>query len=273
MFATAIIIFREVVEAALIIGIVMAASRGAAQRAWWISAGVLTGLLGSCLVAAGADRLAAAVEGIGQELFNASVLFVAVVMLGWHNVWMRRHGRELAREMNQVGQAVRSGSRPLYALATVVGLAVLREGAEVVLFLYGIATGEPDAASGLIGGAMLGVALGALVGVTLYLGLLKIPARHLFSVTSVLILFLAAGLAAQAAAYLVQADWLPPLGHAIWNTSAVLGEDSLAGQLLHGLIGYVSRPDGIQVLFYFATLVIIALFMRLFGDVPRRSAT
>ncbi|CAL1240634.1 FTR1 family iron permease [Candidatus Methylocalor cossyra] len=265
MLATAIIVFREVVEAALVIGIVMAASRGVARRGRWVGSGVLGGLLGACVVAGLADRLAEVAAGMGQELFNAIVLFTAVALLGWHNVWMQRHGRELAQQMTRVGRAVLSGERPLYALAVVVGLAVLREGAEVVLFLYGIASaGEGSAISMLTGGA-LGIALGSALGLTLYFGLLRIPARHLFTVTSGLILFLAAGMAAQGAAYLIQADWLPPLGREVWNTSEFLSEESPLGQILHTLVGYVARPDGMQIVFYLATLAIIGGLMRRVG--------
>lgn len=274
MLATAIIVFREVIEAALVIGIVMAASQGVAYRNLWIGGGIAGGLAGSCVVAFFAGSLAEAAAGFGQELFNAAILFTAVIMLGWHNVWMRRHGREIAREMNRIGQAVSSGERPLYALAVVVGMAVMREGSEVVLFLYGIASAESNvgnaassgAASGMLSGAVLGILLGAAMGLAMYRGLLRVPARHLFTVTSWLILLLASGLASQGAACLVQADWLPALGREVWNTSALLSEDSLLGQVLHTLIGYVSRPDGIQLLFYLGTLIVIALMMRIFGD-------
>ncbi len=272
MLAAAIIVFREVIEAALVISIVMAASQGAVHRGWWVWSGVSAGLLGSCVVAVFADQLAEAAAGVGQELFNAAILFTAVTMLGWHNVWMRRHGRELAMEMNRVGREVLAGERPLYALALVVGLAVLREGSEVVLFLYGIASGDDGGALAMLMGGGLGIGLGALVGLAMYFGLLRVPTRHLFTVTSWLILFLAAGLASQGAACLVQADWLPPLGRAVWNTSGLLSEDSLAGQVLHTLVGYVSRPDGVQIVFYLATLAIIASLMRMFGDKPRRAA-
>lgn len=138
MLATGLIVFREVIEAALIISIVMAASRGVSGRGGWISSGVGIGLMLSGVVAFFADRLAMAASGMGQDLFNAIVLLTAVLLLGWHNVWMQQHGRELALEMRQLGQSVVEGSRPLYALAIVVGLAVLREGSEVVLFLYGV---------------------------------------------------------------------------------------------------------------------------------------
>jgi high-affinity iron transporter len=175
---------------------------------------------------------------------------------------MQQHGRELASEMRQLGQSVLVGSRPLYALATVVGLAVLREGTEVILFLYGVlSSGEETPA--LLTGGVLGLSLGVAMGVAMYFGLLRIPHRRLFAVTSGLILFLAAGLAAQAAACLVQADLISPLGRALWDTSAWLPEESLAGRLLHVLVGYVAQPDGVQLLFYFITLTIIFVMMRI----------
>ena len=139
MLATAIIVFREVLEAALIVGIVLAASRGIAHRGAWVAGGIAAGVIGAMLVAAGAETIAAAAAGMGQELFNAAILLAAVAMLGWHNIWMTTHGREMAVAANRLGSEVREGARPLWALALVVGLAVLREGSEVVLFLYGIA--------------------------------------------------------------------------------------------------------------------------------------
>ena len=269
MAATLLIVFREVLEAALVIGIVMAASKGVSRRGLWVGGGVLAGLLGAILVAAFAEAIAGAAEGMGQEMFNASVLFVAVVMLGWHNVWIGRHGREMAAEMNSVGSAVREGSRPLYALALVVAVAVLREGAETVLFLHGVVASGGAETMAMLTGGLLGLAAGAAIGLGVYFGLLRLPTRHLFAATSILILFLAAGMASQGAAYLVQAGTLPPLGQAVWDTSSVLPDDGMAGQMLKVLIGYSARPDGIQVLFYLATFLVIAGLMWLLRPAPR----
>lgn len=267
MLATAVLIFREVLEAALIISIVMAATQGVHHRILWVVGGVGLGLLGAFLLAVFADTVAEAASGMGQELFNALVLFTAVVMLAWHNIWMRRHGKALSQEMNRVGRAVASGEQPLYVLAVVVGLAVLREGAEVVLFLYSLISAEEGTTSTRLVGGGIGLLLGAGTGVALYCGLRQVPVRHLFTVTSGLILFLAAGLASQGAAYLVQADWLPPLGTAIWDTSSFLSEkDHILGQILHALIGYVSQPDGIQLIFYAVTWVTVAGLMWIVGE-------
>ena len=196
---------------------------------------------------------------------NATILGLAVGMLGWHNVWMSRHGRELAATARAVGDAVISGARPLYALAIVVGLAVLREGSETVLFLYGIAATGGVTAGSMIAGGMLGVAGGVAIGAALYAGLLRVPTRWLFTVTSWMILLLAAGMASQAAGFLVQADILPPLGDEVWDTSAVLSEKSIVGKALHTLIGYVARPDGVQILFYLTTLFVIWLLTQWVG--------
>jgi high-affinity iron transporter len=271
MLATAIIVFREVLEASLVLGIVLAASRGVAGRGRWVSGGIVGGVLGAALVAACAGAIAAAVNGIGQELFNAAILFTAVAMLGWHNIWMNRHGRELAATAASLGKAVLGGSRPLYALALVVGIAVLREGSEVVLFLYGIAIASGMGALSMLGGGILGLAGGASVGAVIYLGLLAIPLRRLFAVTSWLILLLAAGMASQGAAFLMQANLLPSLGNELWDTSSILSERSMLGVLLHVLIGYSAQPAGIQVVFYLATLLVIGVSTRLVGRAPPRA--
>ena len=239
-----------------------------ARRGVWVTSGIAAGVLGATLVAACAGAIAAAVNGVGQELFNAAILFTAVAMLGWHNIWMNRHGRELAATAALLGRAVLGGSRPLYALALVVGIAVLREGSEIVLFLYGIAIASGAGGLSMLAGGILGLAGGAAIGALIYLGLLAIPLRRLFTVTSWLILLLAAGMASQGAAFLMQANLLPSLGNNLWDTSAILSENSMLGLLLHVLIGYSAQPSGIQVVFYLATLLVIGTLMRLMGRAP-----
>ena len=260
--ASAVIVFREVLEAALIIGIVMATLRGVPGRGRVVVTGILAGLAGAAIVALLADRIASAASGSGQEILNAAILFGAVGMLAWHNAWMSSHGRHMAAEFSALGQAVNAGTKPLRAVTVVVALAVLREGSEVVLFLYGLAVSSPNPA-GMVSGSLLGVAAGALAGYGIYAGLLRIPMRHLFSVTGVLILLLAAGMAASGANFLVQADLLPAMGRSIWDTSHLLSDGSMLGRLLHILIGYVARPSGIQLIFYAVTILVILLLTRI----------
>ena len=262
MLATLLIVFREVIEAGLIVGIVMAATKGVPWRGLWVGYGVAAGIVGACLVAAFAGQIAAFFEGSGQELFNAGILFLAVGMLTWHNVWMARHGRELAAEMRRAGQAVSDGSKSLASLAVVVGVAVLREGFEVVLFLYGVVASDPGSGWAVFGGGVIGLVLAFLTCLLTYLGLLKIPSRYLFSVTSIMIVFLAAGMAAQATAFLEQANAVTALGTIVWDSSWLLSDSSLVGRALHTLIGYSDQPTQMQLLVYLTTLVVICMLMR-----------
>ncbi len=268
MVAALVIVFREVIEAGLVVGIVMAATKAVAHRGQWIAGGVLAGFIGACVVALFVEAITTAFAGMGQELFNASVLGIAVVMLTWHNVWMARHGREIATEMLTLGKAVVAGSRTLLALAVVVGIAILREGAEVVLFLYGIVASEGGWNLSILLGGLLGLALGALVSVLTYLGLLRIPGRYLFAVTSVMIAFLAAGMAAQAIGFLEQANMVTALGTVLWDSSGILSDSSLLGKVLHTLIGYNDRPSGMQVVIYLAILAVTYVLMKFAAPVP-----
>jgi len=263
MLATLIIVFREVIEAGLIVGIVLAATKGVPQRSRYVALGVAAGIAGACLVAAFAGELSSLFQGSGQEMFNASILLLAVAMLTWHNVWMASHGRQMARELKQAGHQVLTGERTLWALAIVVGVAVLREGSEVVLFLYGIAAQGGTTAAAFLAGGTLGLAAGAGVSALMYFGLLTIPAGRLFQVTSGLITLLAAGMAAQAVLFLQNGGFLEYFTATVWDSSWLLKEDSIAGRLLHTLVGYSEAPNGAQLIAYGATVAVIVLLMRL----------
>lgn len=262
MLSAALIVFREILEAALLIGIIAAATRDVAKRGAWLAGGVVLGLIGAGIVAGFAGVIANFASGMGQELFNASVLGAAVIMLAWHNIWMASHGREMAQQAKTVGTNIRMGSQSMSVLLVVVGLAVLREGSEVVLFLYGIAFSGGVSAGGMLAGGLLGAVLGAGLGFVIYYGLLKVPLRWFFSVTSGLILLLAAGMASQCARFLIQADMLPSLVNPVWDSSAILPQGSAVGTLLHTLIGYDDQPSGMQFLVYVLTLILIVVGMK-----------
>jgi high-affinity iron transporter len=268
VLASLLIVFREVFEAGLVVGIVMAVTSTVPGRTKWIAGGVAAGVLGACLVALFTGGLSELFGGSGQEIFNASILGLAVVMLTWHNVWMSRHGRELVAELRAAGEAVAAGSKSLLALAIVVAIAVLREGSEVVLFLYGVAAAQGGASWSMVTGGLVGLVLGSSVCLLTYLGLITIPARYLFGVTSALIALLAAGMAAQAIAFLEQANILTALDETVWNTSWILSDSSYLGKALHTLIGYVDQPTAMQVVVYAATLAVIVVLMKLFSAPP-----
>lgn len=262
MFAASLIVFREALEAALIIGILAAATNGIPNRNRWLWAGLATGVAGSLMVAGATDVIAGLASGFGQELFNAGILAIAVLMLAWHSIWMSVHGKELAAQARHIGKGIRDGSSECSMLFVIIAISVLREGSETALFLYGISTAEGQGLTITLTGGALGLVAGATVGWTLYAGLLRIPLRWFFSATSALVLLLAAGMASQSARFLVQADVIPSLGSPLWDTSALLPAESALGTLLHGLVGYDARPAGMQIVFYVAALVAITAGMQ-----------
>ncbi|MFZ4761196.1 MAG: FTR1 family iron permease [Alphaproteobacteria bacterium] len=265
MFATLLIVFREVIEAGLVVGIVLAATRGLRYRHLWVGGGVLAGLLGACIIAVFAREIGETMQGMGQEIFNATILLLAVLMLAWHNIWMSRHGRVIAAEMKDLGAAVASGKRSMLALAMVIGVAVLREGAEVVLFLYGVVASDQGSKAEMLLGGTVGLVLGGVLSAMMYLSLVRIPLRYLFSITSGLICLLAAGMAAQAVAFLQQAGVITVFDKIVWDSSAIIPEKTIVGKILQALVGYVEQPSEMQIMVYVFTLVAIWGLMRLFA--------
>lgn len=248
MLSTLIIVFREVLEAMLVVGIATAAAREVNISPRWIYGGLFAGILVALLVAIFAELIAASMQGMGQEFFNATILLTAALLMSWTAIWMGKHGREISVRIRQVCKVDEVDRSSCWVLATVVALAVAREGAEVVLFLHGVVASGGGGMIVMLSGGGIGLVLGVLVAVVLYRSLIKLPIRHVFSAVTFLIVLLAAGMASQGVAYLVMIDELPALGQSIWNTSSLISERSIVGQLLHALMGYDDRPSGMQVL-------------------------
>jgi len=256
MIGALVIVFREVLEAALVIGVVAAAVKGLSHRGRFVGAGVALGVLGAVAIAAGIDMISRLAHGTGQELFEAAVLGAAGLMLAWHNIWMAEHGREMSARLKSLGSDVAAGNEPVTMLVAVTALAVMREGSEVALFLYGIAASGVDTAQ-LLGGSLLGLACGAAVGFVLFAGLSRIPLKQLFQVSSVVILFIAAGMLARGMEFLVQSGYVPALMANVWNTSWILSGHGILGRSLEALVGYTPNPSLMQVLVWLGSLAVI----------------
>lgn len=262
MFAIALIVFRETLEAALFVGIIAAATRSLAGRTKWLAGGVAAGVLGALALAAGADRLGALADGVGQDLMNVAILSLALLMLAWHCIWVSTHGREMSRDALQLGSSVKTGARAPRALMVAVALAVLREGAETVLFVSGLVSGTASNLGAIGAGATLGVLGGTAIGGMIYFGLSRVKPQHLFAVTNVLIVLLAAAIASQLARALAQSGLTDFWTASLWDSSAILQPDSPLGVLLHALVGYDARPSGLQLTFYVVTILIISVATR-----------
>lgn len=271
MFAAALIVFRESLEAALFIGIVAAATRQLAGRTRWLSAGVGIGVLGAITLALMAQHISAWFDGVGQDVVNIGILTIALAMLLWHCIWVTTHTREMVSDARQLGASVQHGDRRPWALLVAVALAVLREGAETVLFVSGALAGSaahPPAA--VLLSCAVGLAAGGLAGYLIYAGLSRIPVRHLFSATNVLIALLAGSIASQLARSLTQAGFIDVWTSTLWDSSAALADDSALGTTLHALVGYDAQPSGVQLAFYLTVLLFIYASTRMLS---RRAAS
>lgn len=258
MFAAALIVFRESLEAALFVGIVAAATRQLAGRGRWLAGGIGAGVFGAILLALGAQQISAQFEGTGQDLVNIAVLSVALAMLLWHCIWVSTHSREMALEARQLGTSVQQGQRTPWALAVAVALAVLREGAETVLFVGGALTGQGAVRPvEVVMSCLLGVLCGVGAGMVIYGGLARLPTRHVFATTNALIAILAGSIASQLVKALAQAGFLERGTTPLWDTSAALAPDSALGTLLHALMGYDAQPSAAQLASYVGVLVLI----------------
>jgi len=256
MLSTAIVIFREVLEIAIILSVVIAATNGLKGRSKWIWAGIFAGLAGSALVAIFARTISNAAEGMGQELFNAGILLTAAIVIGGTALWMSKHAREMTKRIKVVSTSVIDGELPFYSIAIVIALAIVREGAEIVLFTYGmIASGQ--SLNSIFLGSAIGFVGGGLVGGALYAGLITMSHKHIFQVTTWLLIFLCAGMASTAAKYLVSAGHFETLTAQIWDTSFILSDNTIIGEIMHILFGYTDQPMQIQAIFYVSALVLL----------------
>jgi len=273
LFPTALIVFRETLEAALFIGIVAAAAQGLPGLRQLLAAGVGAGALGAVVLALLAERISGWFEGLGQDIVTIAVLGLALLLLLWHCIWVSTHTREMVAEARQLGEGVRGGSRRLWALPGVVALAVLREGAETVLFVGGSVTGNGGVQTlGVLVAGLAGLAAGAAVGVALYAGLRRIPAKRIFSVTNVLVALLAGSIASQLVRTIAQAGFIESGGSPLWDSSSLIAPDSLPGAVLHGLVGYDARPSVAQAVAYVAVLGLIFVGTRLLAPPIRAMA-
>lgn len=258
MLQIAIVVFREILEIALILGILTAATKEVEGRGKWIFGGLIVGTLASVILALFTDKISESLDGMGQEFFNGLILMAAAFMIGWTVLWMQKHAKTLSGELKRLGNSVREGRKPLYALAIVVLLSVLREGLEIVLFTYSYYISGTEILD-IVFGIAAGTFFGASLGFALYLGILKAFGKYFFIVTSWLLIFLASGIAASGIGFWINADIVSALGNTAINLSGILSQQSVFGQFLHMFFGYIDQPAGTQLIVYFTTLLLLSI--------------
>ena len=271
MGATFVVVLREGFEAALLLGIVYAylAQLGHSESRRWVTLGGALALVASVAMGVAVSFLSGPLADFGPDVIAVGVIFVAVALLTWHGWWMGRHARELRGEVQRRIDEAHATQR-LWMVGLIAFTGVFREGAETVLFLWGLMTQLEDVTgwTALAGGAA-GLAGAGILGWLVFQGGRRLSIRRFFTATSVLLLFLAAGLFSAGVGRLQGLSVLPG-GDALWNTSWLLDDHGPLGGFLAGLIGYRARPSALEVAAY--GLYIVAAGLLFFPGLIQRRA-
>lgn len=260
MYQTFIILFRESLEISIILSIVLAATNNIKYRNIYIILGLIIGILGSLIIALFTNKISHALSGYGQEVTNAIILTAATILICWTIIWMKNHARELSGQIKSVGARISRGETSLYSMSFIIALAIFREGSEIALFMHSIFALNSYSIFDILFGSISGLIAGILVGMLIYLGILKISGKYLFNVTAILLALIAAGMASQVANLLQSAGYFDFISsQPIWDSSELINDNSLIGITLNIIAGYIARPSIVELLFYFGTLIILAL--------------
>jgi high-affinity iron transporter len=269
----ALVTTREGLEASLIVGIVLAYLAKTENKRYfrviWLGTAAAVAL--SILLGAALFFTIGELEGRSEMLFEGFAMLAAVVVLTWMIFWMRKQARNIKHELEEKLQsAIVAGSA--VGLASVVFFAVLREGWETALFIFAVGESSTPLATGI--GALVGLVISISLGVALYMGSRRLNLRQFFTATGILLIVFAAGLLAHAVHEFQEAGVLPQTIEHVWNTNALISEDSHVGKFLTALFGYNGDPSLLEVLVWFGYLAVaLTLFLRPLVSFRRESAT
>lgn len=266
MEQVAFIVWRESVEALLVVGILYAwlrASPEGRRGLPWLWGGVGAGLLLAGALALLLLGLASWLTDTGQEWFQAGMALVACALVVQMVVWMRRHGRALKREL-ETGASAQVRADHWWGLLVLVMIAVAREGSETVVFLYGtvLSSQQEDRLAPMLMAGAGGFAAALLTFWLLQLGGRIITWRRFFKLTEVLLLLLAGALLVSATDRLISLDVLPTLMDPVWDSSWLLGTEGGLGKLLADFAGYRAYPALSQLLIWLGYWALVAWLLR-----------
>ena len=259
LLTSVIIIFREVLEAGLVFSILLAMSRFLGLSTRWFLLALALGGIGSIVYGNNLAAISNGFDGAGQELLNAGLHFgIYLLLLGATTLMVINYYRPGYRL-----------SLLKWLMLLAVSCSVLREGAEIYIYLYTFHA-QQELFSSVLKGALIGAGIGFSIGALLYYLLLGLPKRYILLVTCLLLIVVAGGMCSQAAQLLIQVDWLPAQAP-LWDSSGFLPEHSLVGQLLFALVSYEASPTPIEVLVYTTSMAVMALVLGVTHSVCRTS--
>ena len=254
LLTSVILILQEILEAALIISVLLAFSVINHLSRQWIRSALILGIISALGYASQVERISQWFDYVGLEIVNAAIQFSTALCLVTFAC--------LRLKQTTVARTTFNGRAWQILMTLIVCLAIAREGFEILLYESGF-FGNPDLWSPVFVGSLIGAGIGVSIGALLYYGLVNINAYTGECLALLLLALFTGNMAAQGTLLLIQADFLPS-GQPLWNSSHLISEDAMIGQLLYALIGYEAAPSAIQVGTYgvFFTLMLVLFALR-----------
>ena len=257
LLSSVIIVLREVLEAALLISLLMAMSRRLGISCRWVWVVLVVGLSGAAIYSFNIGNVSEWFEGVGQEVANALMQITVYVLLCVLGVIAVRY---------RLGRPT-SISLITGLMVSSVTLAIIREGSEIMIYLSGFLQVK-DLLVPVLAGGVIGAGIGLSVGAVFYYALQSLGRRAAIGVGAVLLALVAAGMVAQAVQELIQADWLPSQ-YPAWDSSWLVEEQSITGQMLYAMVGYESTPTPLQLYIYVGSVLLLVGVALIVGSLGR----
>jgi high-affinity iron transporter len=263
MFKIAIVIFRECLEIALLLGIILASTSHIRNSRIYIIMGAMIGAFLASIFAFSVRAITVSYGTYGDEIFDSGIILLTALIISWTVVWMQGYTQKIKKDLGHLSEKITTGAVSKLIIISIVATTILREGAEILLFVYSISSAENISATEYVIGLGIGSLSGFLVGLVLYLGLIKLAGKYIFRVSTVLLTLIAAGLASQAAGLLTSVGVIELYSNNLWDSSWLADNNSIVGKMLSITIGYDSKPNGMQVIFYLGSIALTLTMMKI----------
>lgn len=262
MFKIAIIIFRECLEIALLLGVILASTSHIKNSRIYVIMGAMTGIVLASIFAFFIRTVTTVYGTYGDEIFDSGVILLTVVIISWTVVWMQGYTQKIKNNLGKLAEKITTNNASKTLLVAIVASTIFREGAEIILLVYGISSASLSASEYVIG-LVIGSISGFIVGVVIYTGLIKLAGKYIFKVSTILLILIAAGLASEAAGILTSVGVIEMYRETLWDTSWLIDNNSIIGKLLHITVGYDSKPNGMQIIFYLSSIMFTLTMMKI----------
>jgi high-affinity iron transporter len=262
MFKIAIIIFRECLEIALLLGVILASTSHIKNSRIYVIMGAMTGIVLASIFAFFIRTVTIVYGTYGDEIFDSSVILLTAVIISWTVVWMQGYTQKIKNNLGKLAEKIITNNASKTLLVAIVASTIFREGAEIILLVYGISSASLSASEYVIG-LVIGSISGFIVGVVIYTGLIKLAGKYIFKVSTILLILIAAGLASEAAGILTSVGVIEMYRETLWDTSWLIDNNSIVGKLLHITVGYDSKPNGMQIIFYLSSIMFTLTMMKI----------